>query len=862
MPRVDIASDAITIDGEPALIQAGALHYFRLPHRALWRPLLERLRVGGLNAVWIPFPWAYHSPAAGFYDFTGPRDIRYLLDEVERVGLWLIPHVGPWVGLGLGGGGVPVWALQTPDLAPACDDPARTGPSPPFLRHVASWWERLFPAFVERPNLLLVALDPGRCALGAAAGSLQRYLAPLVALARQIGGDLRCLVPDGPGLDVAAPGDELHGVIPMRAVVAEAVSAAPAPLQGSARAVWVDLARTPTWGGGTVAPLQRVTGEVYPRLALAKVYGDGARMTVVSPAHTGVNWAWWGAVGAGTLAGYGAPLAGSGERLPAYYRMRRMLLTAESLGPILAEGRSDPDVHTLPPQARLAARTHATGTAALLTGTPGAGGTAHLVLGSGHDAARVEDIALAQDAVTVLPVAWQLAEGRLLDTTLEPVLHTVVAGRELLIVCNEAGGEVRLSADYRARGRRGPVYVERVPEGLSLHFDPARLASLVLDGPSGILQVLALEPSMAERVWPLDDAWRKTPCPPAAWNPADEDPARGVVIGPDLVVPRSDGSFRFLAGGRGFGYRWGPWRGSDPNTWLSPITWKGPEPPGLPSLVWQSRPGAPEALPAYDDRGWRRVPPGADLAMEAQGVSHGFIWYRGYVTGSPSAVTLTCRHACDLFVNGAHVAALNPPPDFGPVAPKTLPVSPRHLQTQRPGEAAAPSHNVIALLVENLGREETWDRAPDLHGLITCEVEGAEIVTWRVREGLSGETRVQGFYGCANWDLIEEGGSAAVTWHRAGFRLDLPDDVEMPLFLVLDQTPGKGYVYLNGTLIGRLWYPQEPQRRFWLPDGLLQRQGSNELLIAQWTRGADPGIGIARLEAGPPRVWHTESGGR
>jgi hypothetical protein len=331
------------------------------------------------------------------------------------------------------------------------------------------------------------------------------------------------------------------------------------------------------------------------------------------------------------------------------------------------------------------------------------------------------------------------------------------------------------------------------------------------------------------------------------------------VIGPEFVLPQRDGGFRFLAGDRGFGYRWGPWRGSDPHTWLAPLIWQGPEPLDLPDLVWESRAGAPEVLP--DDTAslipsaWSFAGPEGPLAMEDHGVARGFAWYRAHVSGPASAVTLTCRHACDLFLNGEHVATLNPPPDLGRASPKTLPLPRRRVRDE---------DNVLALLVENLGREEAWDRAAARHGLLACEIEGARGVRWQVKGGLTGEVEDQGVAGFADWDLIDQADAAGaadfVTWHRAAFKLALPRDHEAPLFLYLDRAPTKAYIYLNGQQIGRMWYPQDEQRYFWLPDGLLLRQGFNELLIAQWLRGARPGIGAARLVAGPALRWATEAG--
>lgn len=860
MVKVAATPQGIIIEGRPALIQAGALHYFRLPHPDLWRPGLERMRMAGLNAALIPFPWAYHSPAPGFYDFTGPRDLPKLLDEAERAGLWLIAHLGPWLGLGLDTGGVPVWARSSLG-AGALETASLFERAPAFVRHVSAWWDRLLVHLRDRPNLILAAVDLGQHNLGSASADAPagEALAPWVALLREKGVTVPCLVPTVDGL-VPAVGE---GVVSWTPLGLTDVSTPPSALPSSEVAM-IDAATTPTWTAGRrVAPSQ-TDQPMHLRSLMARAVGKGFTSLVISPVHRGVNWGWWATAGAPSLSGHGAPLAEADGLDAAAVRFRRMVHTLETLGNVLVtppagSGRRDdplgavdtvaPDLHADPPEGLLAARKHRDGTVAVLENGQREEMYVHLLGAWGGQGVAVEDISVASESVLVLPLRWQLPGGRLLSTTMEPVLHTVVAGRELVILENRVGGEVRLPAEFRPRHRRGAVFVERGPQAVEAHFDAARVASLVLDGGDHqtVLQLLALAPELAGRVWPLDDAWRKTPAFPATWMPSAEEPARGVVIGPEGVVPVPDGSFRYLTRDKGFGYRWGPWRGSDPHTWLAPISWRAPAGVDIPSLTWESRPGAPEVLPAYDDRSWQPVAPGTDLSMEEQGVDYGFVWYRGHFTGRATAVTLACRHACDLFLNGIHVASLNPPPDLGPVRPKTLPLPPRHLRER----------NVLACLVENQGRAVAWAHAMESYGLISCELEGASVDAWRIRGGLTGEIRVQGFYGFADFDLVDGEGTGDVTWHRSVFDLGFPVDTEVSLFLYLDQTPTKCYVFLNGQMIGRQWYPRDAERRFWLPDGLLRRAGPNELLIAQWTRGADPGLGIARLEAGRPQTWHT-----
>jgi len=926
--KIAVSSGALLIDGAPALLQAGALHYFRLPHPDLWRPVLERMRMGGQNAVWVPFPWAYHSPAPGFHDFTGPRDLERLLDEIARVGLWLVAYVGPWVGMGLDAGGVPAWFLRQREALPRCAGDALSGPSPVYLRHVTAWWAALFAQLRGHANLLALAIDPGLCAGGA---PLTQYQAPLLEAARSLANDFGlqvpcaspheqegrrvfALLPSRPGVRESAPQAAEAPPSTEAPPSAEAsLSAGPSPSAESFPSAGPSLSAeappsagpppsagappspgaSPSLGASPFIVLLDTTGEpdrqvsrdaaAWPSAAQPVRERSLASLLVVpaceglpggalDPVHRGVNWGWWAGADVPTLSGDGAPIdegAATGDR---YYDARRMALTLETLGRTLSAARPFPDLDVVPPAALGAAREGPAGIVAFLRGVPESDGYAQLGLRHAGGTLAAEDVPLPATGARALPMDWPLAEGRLLSTTLEPVLHTVVAGRELLILCNEVGGEVLLSDDYRPRHRRGGVYTERVEGGLVAHFDPGRLGSLVLDSPGGALsstlQLLALAPDLAGRAWPLDDTWRSTPAPPAVWTPSPEAPARGVVIGPDFVLPEAEGGFRFLAADRGLGYRWGPWRGSDPHTWLAPLNWTARGAIALPALTWESRPGAPEALPGYDDADWARATPESGLLLERHGVSCGFAWYRGSFEGPATSAIVASRDACDVFLNGAHIASLNPRPvdERSSSAPVDAPVSNRLPLPAR----YLHDVNVLAVLVEHHGRPMSWDRAALPHGLVECRVVGESTtedglesdraVRWRVRGGLAGEVSVQGFYGFADWPLVPGAGSGAVTWHRAGFELRLPRDVEMPVFLHLDQTPARAYIYLNGQLIGRQVFPRGSQRRFWLPDGLLRRQGVNELLIAQWCRGAEPGIGAAHLMAGPPAAWHAAPG--
>jgi len=811
VPRVSIASEAICLDGSPAILLAGTFQYFYLPHADLWQPTLERFRMGGLNAVLVPVPWAYHSPAAGFHDFTGPRDLPRLFDEIERAGLWLLLHIGPWVGSGLAAGGVPGWVYGLPEVAARIAQGIPYGYRSPLTRHVSVWWDRVLTLAVDRPNLVAVGVDPGP-GLGPdeAAGATGTLLTMLDAR----GISLPLAVADAGQFSWKA------GLLELRKLVGEVPSAAVAPADKG--------------------------GESLLRLALP--FAAGARAAGIGPVHAGAPWGWWTPVDGPAVTGGGAPVAEGATLSSTYYRLRHMALALETMGTVLATSELAPALSANPPEQLLGGRTGAAGTVAFVRGRERSESFVDLTLSRDPTPIRVDDIPTGAGSIAVYPLDWQLADGRLLATSLEPVLHTTVAGRELLVFENPGGGEVLLPAPYRVRHRRGPVYVERAAQGVMVHFDPAKLGSVVLEGDGSPLQILALEPSLAERTWPLDDLWRTTPAYPAPWSEDGEQPARGIVIGVDFAIPEPDGGFRYQMSTRGFGYRWGPWRGSDPHTWLAPLSWPAVEPIRLPTLLWSSRPGAPEVLPNGDSHGWIEVSPERGLPCQAYGIDQGFVWYRGTFRGYANAVRLICRDPCDLYFNGAHIASLNPPPGEATPTTKTVPLPARHSRDA----------NVLAALIQLRGRSAGRPWVVEPRGLVACELEGTRFDRWLVKGGLSGELRVQGFHGFAEWDLVDGQGTADITWHRTTFEVEVPENRESALYLYLDQTPAVSMVYLNGCLVGRVRYPQERQRRVWLPDGLLRRRGSNELLLAQWTRGADPGIGVARLESGPVWVWRTE----
>ncbi|KAI1321182.1 hypothetical protein EDD11_007748 [Mortierella claussenii] len=126
---------SLILHGQRTLILSGEFHYWRLPDRTRWKPILEQYRSAGLNCVRIYFHWGFHSPQQGQYVFEGNRDIDYLLGLCEDIGLYVLAAPGPYICAETQAGGFPIWLVAKREIR---------------LRHMkTNFWKEYDPAFME-----------------------------------------------------------------------------------------------------------------------------------------------------------------------------------------------------------------------------------------------------------------------------------------------------------------------------------------------------------------------------------------------------------------------------------------------------------------------------------------------------------------------------------------------------------------------------------------------------------------------------------------------------------------------------------------------------------------------------------------
>ncbi|MBN9106758.1 MAG: beta-galactosidase [Propionibacteriaceae bacterium] len=174
MPEVKLERRRIVIDGQPRIVVAGEVHYFRVP-RVEWRQRLELVVEAGCNAVASYIPWLLHELPDGSLDVTGgtrsDRDVGAFIDLCAELGLWFIARPGPFIMAELKNEGIPYRIYREhPELCPVGWDgvpaPTRTLDylAPAFLAEVRRWYQAVVPVIAQRlisrgGNVIAVQLD-------------------------------------------------------------------------------------------------------------------------------------------------------------------------------------------------------------------------------------------------------------------------------------------------------------------------------------------------------------------------------------------------------------------------------------------------------------------------------------------------------------------------------------------------------------------------------------------------------------------------------------------------------------------------------------------------------------------------------
>jgi beta-galactosidase len=898
-------SHSLLIDGKRVLLYGGEFHYWRLPSPELWTDRLEKMKAAGLNVVSIYFDWQYHSSAPGKYDFTGIRDVDRLLSIADKLGLYVLARVGPYMNAEADAGGLPGWLLRQP-LYPrnqAWNGSAAVARfSPLYEQYAKEWFDHILPIVARHQitnggSVVLLQIENE---YSQDAGSPQ-YMQDLYNFARAdaikvpifhndywFKGDWSKQV-DMYAFDSYPYGFDcchqwwdthFHGIDTwentLRATLDITTPMFVSELQGGA---------FDPWGGkGYDAVASTLDGDWLSALD-ESVLAQGTTILNTYMFVGGTSWGYMSAPGVYSSYDYGAPISESGALRPSYYAAHRLALFLQSYGAGLAGADAAPAIaQASNPQVVVHARSNPqTGENFIFLrhgdAGPGVSTSISLALGARR-------VSIPQKANTSITMPGHGSALLLANAATGP-LHLNYSTSQLLTNATTAQGPYLVL--YGPEGSDGEtdfalpttavtvqhnadVQVTQTNGELRLNYaHTAEPRTVCIQTGTGTLRLLITSTPQASHYWVHDNL---------------------LISGPDLVTDSADGMI--IRTGAGHGARvYGapadrslvldghPSAAPDPvmgTTLLGTLT--GASQLSLPALTnWKFQSEPTQADPALDDISWTpadhtsttnpNVPLTSTLLADDYGFHYGYVWYRGHFTasGQETSINIMARQRYSVYLNGTLLGSANeslkdPPHPYAVL--RSFAISPDEV---KPGQ-----DNVVSVLTENLGHDEGWiagQIAQSPQGLLSASLSNAVPITWRLQGNLGGENpadtqrglmNASGLYGertgwylpsfdDAPWQSVSlpdnwksRGTTAPIGWYRTHFALNEPVRADAPVGLTVPHAGDVATIWVNGWLVGRYWEQKGPQHVFYLPNGVLNPRGDNTIAIAVWNLSHDGGL--------------------
>jgi beta-galactosidase len=170
---VEIRERKILVDGEPKMLLAGEVHYFRLAPED-WLDRLDKLQANGLDTVSTYIPWVWHELDDGTVDLDGrthpQRNLVAFLELCASRGFKVIARPGPFIMAEVKNEGIPYRLYAEPFVQPTTWNgakvPTRTLDylAPDFLEAVRGWYGEVMPVIASHlhtrgGSIIAVQLD-------------------------------------------------------------------------------------------------------------------------------------------------------------------------------------------------------------------------------------------------------------------------------------------------------------------------------------------------------------------------------------------------------------------------------------------------------------------------------------------------------------------------------------------------------------------------------------------------------------------------------------------------------------------------------------------------------------------------------
>ena len=135
MAVVSTNGQSFSVDGRRLWLVGAQLDYARMP-ASTWASRLHTIKESGFNTVQTACPWLLHEPRKGQFNFKDQGDIAHFCALAAEAGLHVVLQVGPSIGRGYDGGGLPHWLTLESDVL------VRSGVGL-FMQHATTYLSRL-----------------------------------------------------------------------------------------------------------------------------------------------------------------------------------------------------------------------------------------------------------------------------------------------------------------------------------------------------------------------------------------------------------------------------------------------------------------------------------------------------------------------------------------------------------------------------------------------------------------------------------------------------------------------------------------------------------------------------------------------
>ncbi|KAL8573278.1 hypothetical protein ACOMHN_006689 [Nucella lapillus] len=133
---IDYTNNTFLRDGQPFRYISGSIHYARV-HPDSWADRLNKMRIGGLNALQTYVPWNVHELSPGQFTFSGWSDLPRFLTLAQQADLVVLLRMGPYICGEWEFGGFPAWLLtENKDMILRTSDPT-------YISRVDKWFTEL-----------------------------------------------------------------------------------------------------------------------------------------------------------------------------------------------------------------------------------------------------------------------------------------------------------------------------------------------------------------------------------------------------------------------------------------------------------------------------------------------------------------------------------------------------------------------------------------------------------------------------------------------------------------------------------------------------------------------------------------------